>query len=119
MEFNSPETFDEQTTLHFDMNDVTEEKDQLYIREKASKISGKLPELDEKINSTSVGWKTNRMSKVDLTILRLAFYEVLDDEDVPTGVAINEAVELAKKYSSDSGPAFINGVLARLVNTES
>ena len=119
MEFNSPETFDEQTTLHFDMNDVTEEKDQLYIREKASKISGKLPVLDEKINSTSVGWKTNRMSKVDLTILRLAFYEVLDDEDVPTGVAINEAVELAKKYSSDSGPAFINGVLARLVNTES
>ena len=47
MEFNSPETFDEQTTLHFDMSDVTEEKDQLHIREKASKISGKLPELDE------------------------------------------------------------------------
>lgn len=118
MEFNSPEMFEEQAELHFDMNDVTEEKDREYIREKAARISDKLGELDEKINATSVGWKTNRMSKVDLTILRLAFYEVLDDEEVPTGVAINEAVELAKKYSSDSGPAFINGVLAKLVNKE-
>jgi N utilization substance protein B len=58
------------------------------------------------------------MNKVDLSILRLAFYEVLMDEDVPTGVAINEAVELAKKYSSDEGPSFVNGVLAKLVNKQ-
>ena len=60
------------------------------------------------------GWKTSRMNKVDLSILRLAVYEMKYDEDVPVGVAINEAVELAKKYSGDEGPAFINGVLARL-----
>ena len=56
------------------------------------------------------------MNRVDLTILRLAIYEVKWDEDVPTAVAINEAVELAKKYSSDSGPSFVNGVLAKVVN---
>ena len=50
------------------------------------------------------------------TILRLATYEIKWDEDVPTGVAINEAVELAKKYSSDDGPAFVNGVLAKVAN---
>ena len=48
--------------------------------------------------------------------MRLATYEVKWDEDVPTSVAINEAVELAKKYSSDEGPAFVNGVLAKVVN---
>ena len=54
------------------------------------------------------------MNKVDLSILRLAVYEMKYDEDVPVGVEINEAVELAKKYSGDEGPAFINGALARL-----
>lgn len=61
------------------------------------------------------GWKTGRMGKVDLTLIRLAVYEMKYDEDVPVGVAINEAVELAKKYGTDESPAFINGVLAKLV----
>ena len=56
------------------------------------------------------------MNKADLSILRLAVFEMKWDEDVPTSVAINEAVELAKKYSSDSGPAFVNGVLAKVAN---
>jgi len=55
------------------------------------------------------------MGKVDLTLIRLAVYEMKYDEDVPVGVAINEAVELAKKYGTDESPAFINGVLAKLV----
>ena len=54
------------------------------------------------------------MNRVDLTILRLATYELKWDEEVPTGVAINEAVELAKRYSSDDGPSFINGILAKV-----
>ena len=54
------------------------------------------------------------MNRIDLTILRLAVYEMKWDEEIPIGVAINEAVELAKKYSSDEGPAFVNGVLAKL-----
>ena len=55
----------------------------------------------------------SRLGKVDLTILRLAVFEMKFDEDVPVGVAINEAVELAKKFSSDEAPAFINGVLGK------
>ena len=55
------------------------------------------------LNEHATGWKTSRMNKVDLSILRLAVYEMKYDEDVPVGVAINEAVELAKKYSGDEG----------------
>ena len=56
------------------------------------------------------------MNKADLSILRLAVFEMKWDEDVPVGVAIDQAVELAKKYSSDDGPSFINGVLAKLAD---
>ena len=62
----------------------------------------------------ATGWKVDRMGTVDLTIIRLAFFEMAYDEDVPTGVAINEAVELAKRYGSDESPSFVNGVLAKL-----
>jgi N utilization substance protein B len=55
------------------------------------------------------------MGKVELTILRLALYEIKHDDDVPEKVAINEAVELAKKFGGDDSPAFINGILAKLV----
>ena len=65
------------------------------------------------MNEKAAGWDTGRMSKVDLTILRLAVYEICYDEDVPTGVAINEAVELAKKFGQDASFGFVNGVLAK------
>ena len=68
------------------------------------------------MNEKTTGWKTTRMSKVDLTILRLATYEMKWDEDVPEGVAINEAVELAKRFSGEEGPSFVNGVLAKLTD---
>jgi len=74
----------------------------------------KKEEIDALLNELAEGWKTNRMSRVDLTILRLATYEVKWDEDVPVGVAINEAVVLAKKYSSEDGPSFVNGILAKV-----
>ena len=66
------------------------------------------------INEAATGWKTSRMGKVDLTLLRLAVYEIKFEEDIPTKVAINEAVELAKRYGTDSSPAFVNGVLAKI-----
>ena len=65
-------------------------------------------------NAVAKGWKTSRMGKVDLTIIRLAVYELKYEEDIPTGVAINEAVELAKKYGTDTSSSFVNGVLAKL-----
>ena len=86
------------------------------MRKKSRKIEALIPEIDVLINEHTTGWKTGRMNKVDLTILRLAVYEIKWDDDIPVKVAINEAVELAKRYSSDEGPAFINGVLAKLAD---
>ena len=74
-----------------------------------------IPELDNMVNEHSVGWQTERMGKVDLTIIRLAVYEMKYDDDIPVSVAINEAVELAKRYGSENSPAFINGVLAKMI----
>ena len=114
-EFHDPKEYEEQRELFFALEDEeASEKDITYVNHKAEDIMTHLPEIDEAINAVAKGWKTSRMNKVDLSILRLADYEMKYDEDVPVGVAINEAVELAKKYSGDEGPAFINGVLARL-----
>ena len=73
----------------------------------------KLDEIDTMINTRAKGWTTQRMGKVDLTILRLAVYEIIFDKDVPTSVAINEAVELAKRFGQDESSGFVNGVLAK------
>jgi N utilization substance protein B len=88
-------------------------KDADYIREKYEKIADKLPEIDEDINKETTGWNTSRIAKVDLAIIRLALYEIRYDDSVPTGVAINEAVELAKKFGQDGSASFVNGVLAK------
>ena len=87
------------------------DKDADKIIKRYKKIADKLPEIDAMINEKTLGWDTDRMAKVDLTIIRLAVYEIKFDETVPTGVAINEAVELAKDYGRDKGYAFVNGVL--------
>lgn len=97
-------------------NVAMSEKHEEYLKKKTEDIMDKVLELDAKINEVAEGWKTKRMGKVDLTILRLALFEMLYDEDVPEKVAINEAVELAKKFGGDDSPAFVNGVLAKLVS---
>ena len=73
-----------------------------------------LEEIDEKISVNLKSWKISRISKVSLAILRLAVFEMLYMEDIPQGVSINEAVELAKKYSTQDDASFINGVLGAL-----
>ena len=78
-----------------------------YVKSKVEKILDVLPELDKAIDGVAQGWTTRRMGKVELTILRLALYEIKHDDDVPEKVAINEAVELAKKFGGDDSPAFI------------
>ena len=111
VEFNEREEMPEQMRLYFDQLEDAREEDLEYIQTKAEKIAGKTEEIDALINAHTKGWKTSRMNKVDLTILRLAVYEMKWDEDVPVGVAIDE---LAKKYSGSDGPWFVNGVLAKL-----
>ena len=115
VEFFNQEEMSEQIALCEDDACSWKEKDKTYIFEKVEKISEKLEEIDAKINEVSEGWKTGRMGKVDLTLIRLAVYEMLYEEDVPAKVAINEAVELAKQYGTDNSPSFVNGVLAKLV----
>ena len=116
IEFNEKDEMSEQIELYLDNLEDLSEKDRVYIENKYHSIVEKVEEIDELLNTNTTGWKTARMNKVDLTILRLAIYELKWDEDVPVGVAINEAVELAKKYSSEEGPSFVNGVLGKLVN---
>ena len=116
VEFNNAEEMKEQEQFYFEELEEATGKDQEYILNKYRAIDEKKEEIGKLLNEVTEGWKTSRMNRVDLTILRLATYEIKWDEDVPTGVAINEAVELAKKYSSDDGPAFVNGVLAKVAN---
>ncbi len=114
IEFNKEEEMPEQVELYLDKIEGLTEQNRDYIVNKHAAIVAKTAEIDELLNLHTTGWKTTRMNKVDLTILRLAVYEIKWDEDVPAGVAINEAVELAKKYSSDEGPSFVNGVLGKI-----
>lgn len=82
-----------------------------YIRGAVTGVREKTQEIDALISGCAVGWKLSRMSAVSLAILRLAVYEMLYVDDVPFSVAINEAVENAKKYDHSSAPKFINGIL--------
>ena len=116
IEFNSDEEMKEQEEFYFEELEEATGQDQEYILNKYRAVVEKKEEIDTLLNEVTEGWKTSRMNRVDLTILRLATYEVKWDDDVPTGVAINEAVELAKKYSSDDGPSFVNGILAKVAN---
>lgn len=89
-----------------------------YAKELFEGVDSKTEELDEVINAYSKGWKTNRLPKVNLAILRLAIYEIKYVDDVPASVAINEAVELAKKYSGEGDYSFINGILGSVAKGE-
>ncbi len=113
--FESPDYEDGEATIH--MESLSEE-DEYRLRNEVQKIVDKIPELDERIDSIAEGWKTGRMSKTDLTVLRLALYEIVYDDEVPEKVSINEAVEIAKKYGGNESGAFVNGILARLVGTD-
>lgn len=89
--------------------------DLIYIRNILRGIEEKKEELDELISSLLQKWKIERLSKINLTILRLAVYEIKHVEDVPGKVAVNEALELAKVYSDEKSVSFINGVLDKVL----
>lgn len=86
-----------------------------FILKTVNGVREHVDEIDEIINSVARKWDTKRMANVDLAILRLAVYEMKFDNETPDGVVINEAVELAKEYSSDGAPSFVNGILGKLV----
>lgn len=113
VEFHDQDEMDEQISLFEDELASLREKDMIYIKDKCKSIFEKIDEIDSAVNEVSSGWKTSRMSKVDLSIIRLAVYEIKYEEEIPFKVSINEAVELAKKYGTDDSPSFVNGILAK------
>ena len=99
-------------TIHLVALSKEEEEE---CRSRVDTVLEKLPEIDRILEGVAEGWRLGRMGRVELTILRLACFEIRFDESVPDKVAINEAVELAKKFGGDESPSFVNGVLAKLV----
>lgn len=94
----------------------TKEVESLYMTNRVVGLIDKKEEIDVQINEVSTKWPISRMAKVDLAILRLMTYEIQFDDDIPTTVAINEGIELAKKYGGDNSPKFVNGIIAKIVN---
>ena len=115
VEFHSADELEEQIGLYMeDLGDIRK-KDADYMTEKVRSIVEHMDEIVGMINQASKNWKTTRMAKAELSILRLAAYEIKYEDDIPVSVSINEAVELAKLYGSDHGPAFVNGILSGMV----
>jgi transcription antitermination protein NusB len=90
-------------------------EDKAYALEVFSGIKDHIDDIDENISRFSKGWRVERMPRVDLSILRVAVYELLHREDIPKSVAANEAVEMAKAYSGEKSAPFINGILGSLI----
>lgn len=114
VEFCEKEEFEDQVELYFHGHENINEKTQKEITEKTENLIEHLDEIDEQISAHTNAWNLERLGKAELSILRLATYEILLDEQVPRKVAINEAVELAKKYCNEKAAPFINGVLSKI-----
>lgn len=114
-EFHEEEELIEQIDFYLEPIKKLEEKEAISLKERLSQIVDHLPQIDETLSEISSGWKLARMGKVDLTIMRIAIYEIKYDDNVPDKVAINEAVEIAKKFGGESSGSFVNGVLAKLL----
>lgn len=117
-EFNTQEEMPEQLSMYLEGIEEVSGEAQEKIQEKYRQVLSHIEEIDILLNETSKGWKTKRMSRVDLTALRLAVYEMKYDEKVPVGVAINEAVELAKRFGGDTSGSFVNGILGKIASAE-
>lgn len=97
--------------INMNEDEVAEEADKQYIESLVRGVAANLEEIDGTIEKYSKSWKLSRLPKVDLSILRIALYELMHIEDIPMQVSINEAVEIAKKYSTGESSKFINGIL--------
>ena len=117
-EFNPSGEMPEQEGLYFDQIEELLPEDRAYMESKFGAVSEKLSSIDRLLNENSRGWKTRRMSKVDLSALRLAVYEMKYDEEIPVSVAINEAVELAKRFGGAASGSFVNGILGKIALEE-
>lgn len=114
--FYPSEEMPRQMRLFLEDNDeINTQRDADTIEARCQAVLGRIPEIDKLIDDNTVGWDTTRMGKVELAVLRLGIYEIMFDEDIPAGVAIDEAVEIAKKYGQDNSGGFVNAILAKIV----
>ena len=115
LEIQKQKELTEQIDLYIESNKITDKDAQEYIKDAVLGIENNKEEIIENIQKNlKSDWKLERISKIDLSILKLAIYEI-KYKDIPFKVVINEAVELAKKYGEDSSKNFINGILASVV----
>lgn len=112
VEFHPSQELEDQAQEYLEDMENASQKAKTEIQEKYQNILSHISEIDSLIGEKSKGWELSRLAKADITVLRLAAYEIMFDTDVPNSVAINEAVELSKTYGTDKSAAFINGVLA-------
>lgn len=120
LEFNPLEEMDEQ--FEFSIQEIGEndeppcvsEEDAKYIKAKLDGVIEHLSEIDSEISANSNGWQISRIGKAELAILRLAIYEMKFDDDIPVKVAVNEAVELTKRFCKDDASRFVNGILSNV-----
>lgn len=114
-DFHDAAELSEQVELYQEQRELESSEEFEPVKKKLDAIVAAEGTIDMILSDAASGWRLNRMGKAELTILRIAVYEMRYDEEVPEKVAINEAVELAKKYGNDSSAGFVNGVLAKLV----
>lgn len=119
LDFHSREEILNQLDIYLeDEIEDASERDKEELRSKFNSVLEHLNEIDAKIEEKSNGWTVKRISKAELTVLRLAVFEILYDSDVPDGVAINEAVELSKLYCAEKAKGFVNGILSSVVRSK-
>ena len=106
---------DEQLEIYFESEEITDQEVKDYISDTVKGIENNISNIENKISENlKKDWKLERISKINLVLLKLAIYEILYTK-TPYKVVINEVVELAKKYGDDTSPNFINGILASIV----
>ena len=115
LEIQKTEDLEEQIELYLECNEVNEEEAKEYIKDAIKGIDKHKEEIESLIEKNlKADWKIERISKIDLSLLKLAIYEIKYKE-IPYKVAINESLELAKKYGEETSKNFINGILASIV----
>jgi len=107
----------EQIDMALEDENLTD-NDKKYIRGIIDGVNEKIVLIDSIIEKKSLGWKISRLSKIDLSILRVGIYEILYRDDIPYSVTVNEAVELAKRYSNEEAGAYVNGLLAKVSKSD-
>ena len=116
LEIQKYNSLEEQINIYFESENITDEKEKKYIEDAVLGIEKNKDEICSLIEKNlKSDWKIDRISKIDLSILKLAIYEIKYKE-IPFKIAINEAVELAKRYGENPSKNFVNGILASIVN---